>query len=125
MNVRTTRLAILAVSLLATAACLDNSITGTRTLAIEMTPTTTDAVVAVPMSANVIAMGTGLQGILMDWGDGVVDSFQLAGTAVEAERNFQHDYASVGTFLIVATAQDQFATIADSATVNVTAAPAR
>jgi hypothetical protein len=123
MNSRKTSFAVLAVTLLVTAACLDNSITGTRTLTIALTASATSVEIAETVTASVSATGTGLQGILIEWGDGVVDSLPLTGTAVSAQSNFDHEYQVVGSYTVVATAEDQSGGISDSTSVTVTAAP--
>lgn len=122
---KTTPFALLAVVGIAASACLDDSITGSRTLGVQLTTAATAVETGETLTATVSAMGTGLQGLVVDWGDGVVDSLSLTGLVVTVENDFDHDYSAEGTYSIVATAEDQTGSISDSTTVDVTVAPAR
>lgn len=125
MNRNTTLFALLAALGLASSGCLDDSITGTRTLGVELTTTAAAVDTGETLTATVAAMGTGLQGLIVDWGDGVVDSLELTGLAVTVESDFDHDYAAVGAYSVIATAVDQTGSVSDSTTVDVTAPQAR
>lgn len=104
-------------------ACLDDSITGSRTLGVDVTTSASSVETGETVTATVSAMGTGLQGMLVDWGDGVVDSLSLSGLVVTAESAFDHGYSAAGSYTVVARAEDQSGAVADSATVEVTAPP--
>lgn len=113
-------LSLLLLAAIASSACLDDSITGMRTLAVSMSTSPSAVATGETVTATVIAMGTGLQGILVDWGDGVVDSLSLSGTVVTAESAFDHDFAAAGSYTVIAVAEDQSGAIADTTTVDVT-----
>ena len=89
------------------AGCLDDSITGTRPLDVEVSVSPSSALVGETVQATFLATGTGLQGVILDWGDGVVDSLALSGTAVQAGRDLDHAYSAVGSYTISARAEDQ------------------
>ena len=125
MNRKTTFFALLAAMGLASSGCLDDSITGTRPLGVELTTTAAAVDTGETLTATVSAMGTGLQGLVLDWGDGVVDSLELTGLAVTVESDFDHDYAAAGAYAVIATAVDQTGSVSDSTTVDVTAPQAR
>ncbi len=89
------------------AGCLDDSITGTRPLDVSVTVTPASAAVGETVTASFNATGTGLQGVILDWGDGALDSLVLSGIAVEAGQDIEHAYSAVGSYTISARAEDQ------------------
>lgn len=104
---RTFRVSMILAAVAVGAGCLDDSITGTRPLDIEVSVTPATATVGQTVQATFLATGTGLQGVILDWGDGVVDSLTLSGTAVQAGRDLDHAYSAVGSYTISARAEDQ------------------
>lgn len=107
---------ILAVAAVATG-CLDDSITGERPIAIELDVTPASPQVDENVRATFTATGSGLRGVLVDWGDGVVDSLALSGLVVEAESYMEHAYGAVGEYPVTARVEDQ--TSSESATTTV------
>jgi hypothetical protein len=89
------------------AGCLDDSITGTRPLDVRVTVSPASAAVGETVTASFDATGTGLQGVILDWGDGVLDSLVLSGFAVEAGQDLDHAYSTAGSYTIAARAEDQ------------------
>ncbi len=101
------------------AGCLDETITGTRPLTIELSVVPSTAAVADTVTATWEATGTGLLGVVVDWGDGVLDSLNLGGLAVEAGQDVDHVYAIDGTYTVTARAEDQTGARTASATVQI------
>lgn len=89
------------------AACLDDSITGVRPLTVELQVAPTVVSVSETVVATWAATGSGLQGVILDWGDGQLDSIPLGGLVVEAEQQIGHAYAVSGSFTVTARAEDQ------------------
>lgn len=85
---------------LVAAGCLDDSITGTRPLTMAITVEPETASVNEMVTARYQATGTGIYGIIMDWGDGVVDSIQLSGTVVDAAGPIEHEYLVAGEYQV-------------------------
>jgi hypothetical protein len=82
--------------------CLDDSITGTRTLSIEITVDPTTAAVDEVVTAQYSVGGIGIFGVIVDWGDGVLDTISFAGV-VEAEGPVDHQYSAAGAYDIIGT----------------------
>ena len=99
--------------------CLDDSITGERPLTIELSLSPTTASVAETVTASFSATGSGLQGVILDWGDGVVDSLALSGRVVEAASDLDHVYGTAGSFQVTATVEDQTGSDSASRTVEI------
>lgn len=104
---------------LAASGCLDDSITGTRPLTMAITVEPESAAVAEIVTARYSATGTGLLGVIVDWGDGVVDSVSLSGVAVSASGPVEHEYTTEGTYEIVGTAEAQNGVLSSQATVTI------
>lgn len=101
------------------AGCLDDSITGTRPLAVELSVSPTSAAVGETVTASFNATGTGLQGVILDWGDGMLDSLALSGLAVEAGQDLTHSYTVAGAYMVSARAEDQTGARTATATVQI------
>jgi hypothetical protein len=99
--------------------CLDDSITGERPLTIQLTVTPATANVNDPVTAQFSATGSGLQGVIVDWGDGVVDSLVLTGRVVEAASDLDHMYTASGSFTVTATAEDQTGSESDTQSIQI------
>lgn len=91
---------LVALATVVTAGCLDDSITGSRPLTMAITVEPETASVNETVTARYTATGTGIYGIVMDWGDGVVDSIQLSGTVVNASGPIEHDYLVAGDYQV-------------------------
>lgn len=91
---------LVALGTVVTAGCLDDSITGSRPLTMAITVEPETASVNETVVAQYTATGTGIYGIVMDWGDGVVDSIQLSGTVVTAAGPVEHDYLVAGEYQV-------------------------
>lgn len=103
----------------AATACLDDSITGTRPLSIDITVTPATATVDEVVTVRYVVTGTGLAGVIVDWGDGVVDSVPFIGSAVEAEGPVEHQYTAAGTYGILGTVEGLNGALTDEASVTI------
>jgi PKD repeat protein len=99
--------------------CLDDSITGERPLTIQLTVAPASALVTETVTATFEATGSGIQGVILDWGDGLVDSLVLSGRVVEAASDLDHIYGVSGTFTVTAIVEDQTGTDSASRTVEI------
>lgn len=116
---RTRIFALLLVAGTGAVACLDDSITGTRPLSLTISANPQVALVDEVVTVSYEVAGTGLLGVILDWGDGVVDSLTFNGLAVEATGFFEHAYPVAGSFDIVGTAEAQNGTVSASTAVQI------
>ena len=70
-------------------ACLDDSITGTRTLTFSLSADPTSTTVGQTVTFRYEGTGTRIQGVVVDYGDGLVDSVFTPGTVVEVGGEFR------------------------------------
>ena len=103
----------------ATAACLDDSITGTRTLGFDLTSDLTTATVGQDVTFTYDAQGTGLSRVLVDYGDAIVDSTTFNFATVEGSGTFVHSWAAAGTFVVRGRAVAQAGVATDSVIVTI------
>jgi len=105
------------------AACLDDDITGTRPLSFTISVDPAFANVGDSVSVRFEAMGTQLLGVLVNYGDGVVDTLptDLAGT-VEFIQTLSHAYSEPGTFQIVGQVESGFGIMGDTTFVEIESA---
>jgi hypothetical protein len=80
--------------------CLDDSITGSRPLTFQLTSDLTEAIVGQTITFNYETTGTAIQGIILEYGDGVVDTSFVGGSAVQASGYLEHAYDVIGTFVV-------------------------
>lgn len=116
---RLVRATVVVAAVAVGAGCLDDSITGTRPLTLDLSVQPSTAAVADTVTATWTATGTGLQGVIVDWGDGRLDSLSLGGLAVEAGQDVDHVYTIGGTYTVTARAEDQTGARTASATVEI------
>lgn len=83
-------------------ACSSSTVSGIRELAISITATPTTAAVNTPVEFRYDAMGTQLAGIVVAYGDGVVDSVATFGASTAGGR-LTHTYSTPGIFQVEAT----------------------
>jgi PKD repeat protein len=100
-------------------ACLDDSITGTRTLTFSLSADPTSTTVGQTVTFRYEGTGTRIQGVVVDYGDGSVDSVFTPGTVVELEGNFVHEYGASGTFQAVGRLETVQAFLSDTVTIQV------
>ena len=100
-------------------ACLDDSITGTRPLSLSFTADPTSASVGQTVTFRYAATGTRIQGVIVEYGDGSVDSVFTPGTVVEVEGVLQHEYEISGTFQSVGRLETSQTFLADTVTIQV------
>lgn len=102
------------------AACLDDDITGTRPLQFTLSASPLTANVGDSIEVTFEATGTQLRGVLLAYGDGVVDTFptDLAGT-VEFARTERHAYSQPGTFQIIGQVESGFGIRGDTTDVTI------
>jgi hypothetical protein len=101
-----TRSGALLVAVVALAACLDDSITGTRPLAFSMTASTQTASVGQDITFSYEATGTALQWVVVDYGDGLADTVFTSSNVVEASGTLTHAYDLTGDFLVSGKAEN-------------------
>lgn len=101
------------------AACLDDSITGTRPLTITIDFDVDSALVNEVVTANYSATGSGMAGVIVNWGDGVVDTLPLSGTAVEVTGPADHTYVVAGTYDVEGTVRAQNGTLSAQTTITI------
>lgn len=116
------KLYLLAATILvstATAACLDDSITGTRPLDFSLTADVATALVGEGVTFRYDAQGTGLRVVRVDWGDGMADSVAFPGATVEGSGDVEHTFALAGTYMVRGEAVTLIGTARDSVTVTI------
>jgi hypothetical protein len=104
-----------------TAACLDDSITGTRPLTFTLEASPSTAIVGDSLDFTYQATGTSIGGVILDYGDGVADTV-LAETFNEVERagTLRYAYTVAGTFEVVGRVVTSIGTRADTVQVEIT-----
>ena len=102
-------------------ACLDDSITGTRTLTFSLSADPTSTTVGQTVTFRYEGTGTRIQGVVVDYGDGSVDSVFTPGTVVEVGGDFVHEYGASGTFQAVGRLETVQAFLSDTVTIQVNA----
>ena len=95
--------AILAMA--AAGACSDVSFEGGGPVLVTLISDRTTATTGQNIAFDVEARGSILDGVIIDYGDGVADTMYTLG-AMRASRQFLHAYESAGTFAAVGTAYD-------------------
>jgi len=103
----------------ATAACLDDSITGTRTLDFSLTADNASAAVGSNVTFRYDAQGTGLSLIRIDWGDGMADSVVFPSATVEGAGDLAHAFGLAGPYTVRGEAVTFIGTARDSVTVTI------
>ena len=84
--------------LLAASGCLDDNITGTRPLTFSLSAEPTTGSVGQTITFSYEGTGTIIQGVILEYGDGVIDSVFTPGSVVEVGGNLNHEYETTGTF---------------------------
>lgn len=100
-------------------ACSSTEITGARELTFSLSADRS----SVPVGDSVVftfdATGASLRGVVLEYGDGAVDSVQAFGAQTAGGRR-AHTYQSAGTFVVMGRAEDATAEAAtDEVTVTV------
>lgn len=108
---------VLVAMVAALAGCLDDSITGTRPLSMQVEVTPATAAVAEDVLATYATTGTGIFRVIVAWGDGLADTVEYSGTAVEASQSVVHQYAAPGTFLVIGAVTARNGVLSDSVSV--------
>jgi PKD repeat protein len=81
------------------AACLDESITGTRPLSFSFDPITGSPAVGDSVGFSYDATGTGIFGVILDFGDGAVDTVEnQSSSVVSMQGTINHAYTDAGTY---------------------------
>lgn len=96
----------LGLVVVAAAACLDDSITGARPISFTLSAPIATAQVGDSLTFEVSATGTGILGVVMSYGDGTVDSLDVAaqsggGNIVEYFDQPRYAYTTSGTFEVI------------------------
>jgi hypothetical protein len=104
----------------ALAACSEVTFSGGEPVSLEIAVDKATAAIGEDVAVSVDARGTSLNGVVVEYGDGVADSLSAFG-AVSAQTTFVHRYQEVGTYVVRGRAEDgPTGTARDSATVVVT-----
>ena len=98
MKVSPSTLPLFIALLLAVSGCLDDSITGTRPLTFSFSASPTTTSVGQTITFSYEGTGTLIQGVIVDYGDGVIDSVFTPGSVVEVSGALDHEYEATGTF---------------------------
>ena len=112
----------IAVAVSLAAGCLDDSITGVRTLTLTLTVEPATAAVGDSITFRYAATGTDLFAIALDYGDGQTGSVPvLAGAGVVELTGFlKHAYAEAATYVATGTAIDNTGVLSREVTVQIT-----
>ncbi len=109
----------LVVACWVTVGCLDDSITGTRPLFLSVTATPVAAAVDVPITFSYSAEGTRLLRVILNYGDGVVDTVTFPGVPVAVAGETFHSYSVSGSFTTRATIEAMNGVFSSEATVQI------
>lgn len=115
---RTAAAAVAAAALVgATAACLDD-ISGTRPLSFSMTANVSTVTVGQTVTFSYLATGTGLRRVILDYGDGVVDTATYPLPLELTDQAF-HSFDVTGTFTVRGEAQANAGNASQELTITV------
>ena len=101
----------------ASAACL-NDITGTRPLSFSMTSDVTTATIGQTVTFSYLATGTGLRRVILDYGDGVVDTMTYP-LPLELTDQATHAFDSTGAFIVRGQAEANAGSVSQELTITV------
>lgn len=87
-------------------ACLDDSITGMRSLTFDLTASTATAVVGQEITFDYEATGTALHWVVVDYGDGLADTVFGGNNVVESAGTLTHAYSLSGDFVVSGKAEN-------------------
>jgi PKD repeat protein len=107
------------VLLLAAAGCLDDDITGTRPLTLQVEASATTVSVGEEIQFTVTATGTQLRQLTFDFGDGSTPEERTYPGAVMLTDIAVHSYETAGTYVTVVEAVANQGTVSDEVTVTV------
>lgn len=99
---RPLRLLAFLTGLLSTAACLDDSVTGTRPLAFSISAEPTTAAVDEEVTFSFTGEGTNITAVIVAFGDGTADTLTY-GAAVMVTDFTVHSYAAPGIYTVQGT----------------------
>lgn len=106
----------------ASAACLDNDITGTRPLSFALTSDMATATVGDSITFTFTATGTSIFGVLLSYGDGVVDTLVTqSSSTVEWTQDVKHAYEVPGDFDVAGRLETAVGSRSDTVAVEVAA----
>ena len=103
------------------AACLDNSITGTRPLSFSLTSNVATTNVGDSLTFTFAATGTSIFGVLLSYGDGVVDTLVAeSSSTVEWTQQVRRAYEVPGDFNVIGRLETAVGTRSDTVAVTIT-----
>lgn len=103
------------------AACLDSDITGTRPLSFDLTSDMATATVGDSITFSFTATGTSIFGVLLSYGDGVVDTLVTeSASTVEWTQAVKRAYEVSGDFSVVGRLETAVGSRSDTVAVQVT-----
>ena len=98
---------LLAILLLggASASCHERDATGVRPIGISLIAEATSAAVGESVTVRFEATGTDMLGVLISWGDGVVDSVTAGEQVVEMSGPLTHTWEIASTYVVIGTVE--------------------
>ncbi len=104
------------------AACLDNSITGTRPLSFTLTSNVATTTVGDSITFTFVATGTSIFGVVMNYGDGTIDTLATESpSTVEWTQQVRRAFEDTGEFNVVGRLQTGIGSRSDTVAVTITA----
>ena len=105
----------------ASAACLDSDITGTRPLSFSLISDAPSAPIGDSLTFTFTATGTSIFGVVVSYGDGVVDTLVTqSSSTVEWTQSVKHAYPVAGDFNVVGRLETSVGSRADTVAVQIT-----
>lgn len=102
-------------------ACLDNSITGTRPLSFTLTSNVATSNVGDSITFTFTATGTSIFGVLMDYGDGTLDTLPAeSASTVEWTQQVRRAFEIPGNFNVVGRLETGVGSRSDTVAVTIT-----
>ena len=105
----------------ASAACLDNDITGTRPVSFSLSSALSTAPIGDSLTFTFTATGTSIFGVVLSYGDGVVDTLVTqSSSTVEWTQSVKRAYPVAGDFNVVGQLRTAAGNRADTVAVQIT-----
>lgn len=105
--------------LIAISGCLDDSITGIRPLTFSFYADPITASVGQTITFSYEGTGTLIQGVIVEYGDGAIDSVFTPGSVVEVSGVLDHEYETTGTFQALGRLETVEASLSETVTIEI------
>lgn len=112
------RALVVLVGSMTAAACLDESVTGTRALSFALEANATDVAVGATVRFTFTGEGTNVTAVVVEFGDGVADTLTYP-PAVSVGDFTEHSYEAAGTYTATGTIIAQNGRLSDEVAVTV------